>query len=618
MENSSKENKKLTGYASIDKPWLKYYEEGIYDKSAITEECPRKSMYQNLIDKNKGYKKQNIMKYLVRDITFEELNSNIEKAAKAFKQQGIKKRDIVTLCMPTVPETIYAFYALNRIGAIANMVDPRTSAEGIKEYISEVNSDIVLTLDVFKDKIASFVDDENLNIKRVITVSPADSLPIGLQLGYNAKQYFNRIKNKDKKIENNKFIKWSKFIEQGKNYCGKIDEEYEENTPALIVHTGGTTGKPKGVIITNEDFNNMIIQYDVLKMGLERNEKYLNIMPPFIAYGVFGFHLTMCLGVNNIIIPSFNPDEFDTLILKYKPSIIMGVPTHFEKLTYSEKLKEADLSFLRLLASGGDHMKPELEERINSFLAAHKCKYRVTEGYGMSELSASACTCTHKHNKLNSVGLPLCKNTFAVFKPGTKEELKYNEFGEICVAGPTKMLKYFNNEEETNKVMQKHEDGKIWVHTGDIGYITEDGFVYIVDRIKRMIIRHDGFKVFPYLIENVISSHPAVLSCAVVGMPDVNYIQGKVPQAHIVLKDEYMGKEDKVKEEIENMCKEKLPEYVQPSQILFKKSLPITPIGKIDFKSLEEENKDNRRFVDDEPETIHKENGKPYVKKKKN
>ena len=566
---------KLTGYPSIDKPWLKYYSE-----EAINSALPECTIYEYLWQNNKDHLDDIALNYFDRKITYGELFENIDKAACAFSAIGVKPGDIVTVCAVTIPETIYSFYGLNRLGAVSNMTDPRTSIDGLKDYIIEVHSDVVICIDVVYPKIAKAI--EGTGVKTVLIISPADSLP-------QPKKAIYKVFNSTKIKMNDIAVKWDEFIDNGKEEIPNYPT-YKKDVCCVIEHTGGTTGSPKGVMLSSDNINALACQY-FYGLDTSRQQKFLNIMPPFIAYGVaIGIHMPMCCGNTIILIPQFNPEKFDKLIVKYKPNHFCGVPTHFDTLLSSKRMDNFDLSFLVSAGMGGDKMDIDSEQKINDFLASHNNKYKVAKGYGMTETSSCSCSCLCKNNesnKLGSTGVPLIHNLISVFDASTGKELKYNEIGEICISSPTMMLGYFDNENETNKIIKRHEDGRLWVHSGDIGYMDNDGCLFIADRAKRMIIRHDGFKVFPSLIENAVSSHAAVKNCCAVGVADKQHSQGKLPVAVAVLKDNSCT--NRVKKELMQMCRDKLPEYVQPADFMFVSELPLTPIGKVDYRALEKQ-----------------------------
>ena len=557
-----------TGYPSIDKPWLKYY-----SQEAINEPLPECTMYEYLWENNKNHLDDVALVYFGRKITYETLFSEIEKTASAFWSAGIRAGDIVLMTTVTVPETIYAFYALNRIGAISNMADPRTSIEGIRRFAQEVNAKIVLTIDVAYPKIAKAAI--GTSVKQIITLSPADSLPPIKKAAYKVAK--RQVMPAGDNCEN-----WCEFITSSKNEINFSPGKAASDC-CVMVHTGGTTGTPKTVMLSNQNLNTMAMQYALLGIDLNREQSFLNIMPPFIAYGVvLGIHMPLCLGLNDILIPQLDPNKFPNLILKYKPAHLAGVPMHYEQLRTNPKAQKADLSFFCMTGCGGDGMAEGFEIAINEFLFQHNCKYPITKGYGMTEISSAATTNKLKLNKLGSVGIPHLKTTVAVFEVGTDKELPYGESGEICMCSPTVMLGYYNAPEEENKVLMKHSDGNTWIHSGDIGYMDEDGFLYINGRLKRMIIRPDGHNVWPSQIENVILSYPGVENCAVVGLPNPNGKNGKIPTAFIVADNNQV-----TADAIDAYSKERLPERDCALGYRFVSEIPLTPIGKVDYRALE-------------------------------
>lgn len=577
-------DKSLTGKASIDKPWEKYYTSVVNNG-----QIPKLSVYDYIYQNNHKYPLRTAINYFGRKISYGELFANIEQTAKAFKHMNIEKGDIVTLCMPTTPETIYIFYALSKIGAISNMIDPRTNKEGIKNYLNEAESTILITLDLFNQKVNSLI--KETKVKDIVNISASDSLPMGLNIAFNTISTAKKILGKDTKVtKNDQNMNWQEFLEEAKYYSGTLEDVYEENMAVSIVHTGGTTGFPKGVLLSNDNFNAIAYQYKNSGMHLLPGHKFLDIMPPFIAYGLgCGIHMPLVVGMTTVLIPSFNPKDFAKYISKYEPNHLAGVPSHWENLLENKLLTKKDLSFLISPAVGGDAMDISLEKAASKFLKERNAPNDIIKGYGITEECSLASACINDINEVGSVGIPLPHNTIAIFEPDTENELSYKEHGEICIAGPTVMIGYYNNQEETDKIIKKHSDGISWIHTQDIGYMTEDGFLYVDGRIKRIIIRHDGFKVFPFIIENVIKQHPAVKNCMVVSTPDVNHTQGFLPKAQVILNEEYILMQEIIKEEIIKFCNEKLPEYAIPSEYNFRQDFPITPIGKVDFKAMEEE-----------------------------
>lgn len=573
------ENEK-TKKASVEKPWLQYH-----TQEAIQNSLPESTIYQYLWENNKRHLDRVALNYFDKKITYRELFSNINKVSRALLESGVKKDDIVTIAMPTVPETIYLFYALSKIGAIANMVDPRSSQEELEHYADEVHSTLLFTIDQAAIKFKDVK--EKTSVREVVQISPADSMPFGLSLGYAAKTFFETTSEQRKASKELHFTKWKEFMDRDTKSYIVEEPKYEKDKPVVIVHTGGTTGVPKGVMLSNDNVN--VAAFDCIQSGFDfkREDKWLNIMPPFIAYGIGnGLHMPLLVGMEVILVPQFNPQEFDKLMIKYRPNHMVGVPSHYRDLLQSKRMENKNLSYWKSAIVGGDAMKIDLEKEVNEFLHSHNCSQKIKKGYGMSEVMAGVSACSSdKFNDIGSVGIPFPNSIVAIFDPDTFEELDYGEIGEVCIQTPNMMLGYYKNPEEEAKIMKKHSDGTTWIHSGDLGHMTSDGKIFIEGRMKNMIIRHDGFKVYPKRIEDTILKHHAVEACMVIGIDDDNYVQGKLPKAFVTLKKE--ASNFNIEGELEILCKKLLPEYSQPIAFEVLNQLPLTKVGKLDYHALE-------------------------------
>ena len=560
-------------YASQAKPWLKYY-----DQKFIDQTLPALSAFEYVCQRSKNHLNDTALEYYGRKFTYADLIVNVKKTAAALRGAGVKKGDIVTVVSIMTPEIIALFYAADMIGATLNLVDPRYSVEGIREYIEEVDSHLLVCLNVVYERCRQAA--KRTNVEKVIVLSPADSLPPVMAVGY-------KLTTPDKNKYASNVIRWKQFIKGGEGQSTAA-EPYDPDHACVVVHTGGTTGSPKGVMLTDDCFNGIALQFQAYPKLFHRGQKLMNVMPPFIAYGfACGIHLPLVLGFTVIIIPNLDPAKLGSLVLKYKPEHMFGVPTHYQQLAADPKLRDKDLSFIINYAAGGDSLSRGAEQTVNDFLAAHGARYPIAKGYGMTEVSSAATVAAGLDNKPGSVGIPMVNTIIAAFEPGTDQELPIGQRGELCISGPCLMKGYYNKPEETAILLRRHPDGRVWAHTGDMGYLDEDGFVFLDSRIKRMIIRHDGFKVFPSMIENVVSRHPAVHQCSVVGCTDKDHVQGRLPFVYIVLKADTTAKKKQVIRELERMCAEELPEYVQPVAYKFISSMPMTPVGKVDYRQLE-------------------------------
>ena len=560
-------------YASQAKPWLKYY-----DQKFIDQTLPALSAFEYVCQRSKNHLNDTALEYYGRKFTYADLIVNVKKTAAALRGAGVKKGDIITVVSIMTPEIIALFYAADMMGATLNLVDPRYSVEGIREYIEEVDSHLLVCLNVVYERCRQAA--KRTNVEKVIVLSPADSLPPLMAVGY-------KLTTPDKNKYASNVIRWKQFIKGGEGQSTAA-EPYDPDHACVVVHTGGTTGSPKGVMLTDDCFNGIALQFQAYPKLFHRGQKLMNVMPPFIAYGfACGIHLPLVLGFTVIIIPNLDPAKLGSLVLKHKPEHMFGVPTHYQQLAADPKLRDKDLSFIINYAAGGDSLSRGAEQTVNDFLAAHGARYPIAKGYGMTEVSSAATVAAGLDNKPGSVGIPMVNTVVAAFEPGTDQELPIGQRGELCISGPCLMKGYYNKPEETAILLRRHPDGRVWAHTGDMGYLDEDGFVYLDSRIKRMIIRHDGFKVFPSMIENVVSRHPAVHQCSVVGCADKDHTQGRLPFVYIVLKSDTTAKKKQVIRELERMCAEELPEYIQPVAYKFISSMPMTPVGKVDYRQLE-------------------------------
>lgn len=556
-------------------PWNKYY-----SKEEKNFKFPHKTMYEVLRDSSLQYEKLVAFNYFGNKLTFKSLLKEVDKVASSFVSQGIRKGDIVTICMPNTPEALISFYALNKIGAIAEMVHPLLSENEIKDFLNATGSVMLVMIDLCYEKISHIIKDTN--VYKTIVVSARDSMPFWLGFGYQVTKGVH-IKKPSHKSE---YISWKEFVQLGKNYSSKEIFESNGESPAVILHSGGTTGIPKSIVLTNNNFNALASQINMELEGIKPGDSILGVLPLFHGFGLgIGTHCALYKGVSIILIPQFNPKQFDKLLFKYRPNIIAGVPTLFEALVNTPK-ENVDLSFLKLLVSGGDSMNLSLLRRLNVFLDNHGSTARVIQGYGMTESLAAVCAPFKQIvNKEGSIGIPLPGNYLKLVTPNTQNEVPVGMDGEICITGPTVMLGYLDNEKETNEVLQIHKDGRVWLHTGDMGYMDSDGVFFYRQRLKRMLIT-SGYNVYPNQIEEVIEGHEAVLNCTVIGIPHPYKVQ--VAKAFIVLKNGYSDSLS-TKNSIKEYCKKHLAVYSVPYEFEFRKSLPRTMIGKVDFKKLQEE-----------------------------
>lgn len=567
----------MTGYASIDKPWLKYYNENNIDKERLN--C---SAYDYMKHYNINNLSYNAINYMGNIITYKELLDKIDEVTKSLINLNVKSGDVVTLIMANIPENIYLFYAINRLGAVANIIDPRLKTAEIIDIVNNNKSKLVIAIDSFMNKKNILNIKKNSNIENIVLINPLETLKNNKLISFaiSCKEKINY------HLSNKSFIRWSDFVNNGRNVILSNIPKYDEEKDAIMVRTGGTTGKPKIVVLSNKNLNEMANQHFLGEYNFNKEDLFLNFLPPFIAYGICGAtHMPLVLGLENILIPKFDAKDFPKLMKKYKPNVVFGGPILYEKMMNSRKTKKFDLSSLKVPVSGGDTMNIELEKKINKYFEDNNCYHTIGQGYGMTEVSSSACYSKENSYIEGSVGIPLINNSISIFDADTMNEKLFEEEGEVCIKTNTMMSGYFNNEIENNNVIKIHEDGSIWVHTGDIGTMNSNGNLFVIGRMKRMIVSN-GSKIFPISVESIICKNPYVESCVVVGAEHKTLRH--VPVAHIVLNDNNIDKE-KLIDELNSEIKKELPDYYLPFIYVFRRNMPLTSIDKIDYKMLEQE-----------------------------
>lgn len=557
------------------RPW-----EQFYDQEELHYDIPNVTLYDMVYQSSLKYPNYIAYQYFGKATKYKKFIQQVNKCALSFNYLGVKKGDIVTICMPNTPEAVIAFYALNQLGAIAHMIHPLSAETEIKDAIVDTKTKILMMIDLDYEKLEHIIDQTQL--EQTIFVCAADSMPIFLRLGYlltKKRKYKSYPKCK-------KYITFKKFMSYY-SYSNPLKKrKLDKNTPAVILHSGGTSGKPKYVVLANRSFNVSAIQERIVLKNIHPGDSTLAIMPIFHGFGLsVCIHTPLTMGCYTNLVPQFDAKKFDVLIHKTKPTIILGVPTLYEALLNHRNVKNLDLSHLKYLVSGGDSITSSLEDEINLFLKDHHSTAQLTQGYGLSEGCAAVSLCYDEVHKKGSIGIPLPRNDIKIIDPSTRKEVSYNTIGEICISGPTIMLGYLNDQSESNSALQMHNDKKIWLHTGDMGRMDSDGYLYYEQRLKRMIIT-SGYNVYPSHVEEVIEKHPDVLQCSVVSMP--HPYKQEVPKAFIVLKDGVNANLFK-KAEIRDYCKKNLSHYMCPYQFVFRKSLPYTKLGKVDFRTLQDD-----------------------------
>jgi long-chain acyl-CoA synthetase len=504
----------------------------------------------------------------------------IDQTGRAFAAVGIGQGDKVTLCMPNCPQIVLCFYALNRIGAIAAMIHPLSSVGEIAFYIQDSGSRAVVTLDQFYGKFEEVR--KTVSFDSLVLTSVADALKPVMKLGYKLTE--GRKVPKVPKDAN--VLWWKEFLNGAKSADESCFVDRKAEDPAVILFSGGTTGVTKGILLSNLNFNALGMQTCAMGHCVIPGNRMLAAMPMFHGFGLgVCIHTMLMVGVTSILVPRVSVESYAKLLKKEQPNYIAGVPTLYEGITRNPYMDGVDLSCLLGVFSGGDSLSIELKKKFDRFLQDHGATVQVREGYGTTECVTASCLTPYDMYREGSIGLPFPDTYYKIVRTGTTNEVPYGEEGEICLCGPSVMIEYVNQPGETANTLKEHADGHTWLHTGDLGTMDADGFIYFKQRIKRMIIT-SGYNVYPSQVENAIDAHEKVLMSCVIGVPD-SYRMQKV-KAFVVLRPNILPT-PALKEEILEHCRKNVAKYAMPYDIEFRSELPKTLVGKVAYTVLEKE-----------------------------
>jgi len=550
----------------MNKPWLTFYGDMPH-----TLQYPDCSMVELVMETAEKHPTLCAYDFMGKRVSFRSFAQEIDRVAASFVAMGIKKGDRVTICLPNIPQGLEAFYALNRIGAIPCMVHPLSAPKEIAYYINLAKSRALITLDIFSSQVIAAQKDVD-NPLQVIVAKLEDKLP-------RVKRWLYPLTGKPNAPTVPGGTSWKRMM---KKQAVLPTITTHGNDCAAILYSGGTTGVSKGICLTNQNFNALAYQ-TIAASGCDTivGKVMLSVMPIFHGFGLgIGIHTALVGGAKCILIPRFTVDTYAKLVKKEKPDFIPGVPTLFAALLQAKQLQHADLSFLKGVFSGGDSLSTDLKKRVDVFLQSHGATVRIREGYGTTECVTASCLTPISHEKEGSIGIPYPDMLYKIVQPGTDIALSSKQEGEICISGPTVMTGYLDDPIETSKVLQIHSDGHLWLHTGDLGYMDEDGYVYFRQRMKRVIVTN-GYNVYPTQIEAVLSEHPKVESCCVIGVKDA--MRGQRVRAYLVPNTTV------TENELLEHCRNHIAKYALPKEFIIKEELPKTAVGKIAYRLLEEE-----------------------------
>lgn len=560
-------------YPSIEKPWLRYY-----DREFNESDIPDSSIYQFFKEKTADKGKQTAidMRFSKNDfsrgikISYDNLTKFIEKSAKASKNIGIRENEIIPIILPNIPEARVMIYSNSMIGATSYPMSPFIASNQLAAIIDENQIKNLVIFQAFYDKYKSVLESSGLD--NIIISNGTDCFPYVLRKLASRKNSLPR---------NDRVVSWEEYMTEAKRVKTPIEPYYAKDHVAAIVGTSGTTGIPKGVMVTDKNLNTVATGYINSKV-LEG--KFCDSLIPSISYGLSLLHYQTSSGTYTYLIPELVNDKIATLLTKLQPDTFAGGPIHSINLIRSEAFKNGQVPHVKDFISGGASLSKEIESGLNgvdeeySENGTYNPNIVVRQGYALTESTAYGCYNKRGAYKFGTIGIPFPYEDIGIFKPGTDEELTYGVPGEICLSGPAVMAGYLNNKEETDEVLKVHSDGKKWVHTKDIGYIDEDGHLHHVDRIKDIFMR-SGFNVHPSKITEFINCLPDVKESIVIGVehPD----EQCVPVAFIVpeVSDKPLAE---IKKQISEECFASLEECSVPYAYIFVDELPINLGGKID------------------------------------
>ena len=533
-------------------------------------------------------------------ITFSELSKRITTCKDALEALDVRQGTVISLCLPNIPEAVILFYAINQLGAICNMIHPLAPPAGVIHHVQKTNSKVLFIPDLFLERLAKPLDEafDETPLKKIVVIplmASANRLPRWLYQiakGRTVKRHMP---------SGTRWITWSNLLRSARPNVNERRSSQDHNVApqdnvetadrvSVYLHSGGTTGKSKVIELTDRNFNAIACQI-VFAIGIPPGSDYptghsmITVLPLFHGFGLcIGMHSMLANACCCILVPRFSTKTIAGIIRKYCPTLMAGVPTLYEALLNADEMKNIDLSCFSAFFCGGDSLSPDLKKRFDSFLKGHGSDCRLREGYGLTE-TVTVCSLTHEVSADRSgIGVPLTNMEMKIIDPETRETLPDGETGEICVTGPQTMKGYLNDPESTRKALVRHDDGKIWVETGDLGYRDPDGFYHFRGRIKRMI-KVSGIPVFPAEIEALISELPDVLQVAVIGIPHPYKMQ--------VVKAFVRGREgcdsEALEEAIRTVVGIRLLRYAVPKEIEFVDRFPLTNIGKIDTMALEKQ-----------------------------
>lgn len=571
----------------IPTPWTAHYDP--WFKTNL--DYPDATLYELLARTTSRFPDYPALTFFSRSMTFAELQTAIDQAADALTVLGFKPGNVATICLPNVPQAVIFFYAVNRLGGICNMVHPLSPADELKLYLRTAQSEYLIILDAMLAKQTEML--AAVKLRKTIVCSVMDYMGFALKTAF----YLTKGRKISPMPKEAVYIRWPDFLELGKVDPSQVftnkkpyERQIDPHDCAVYLHSGGTTGEPKTIMLSSFNFNALAIQGPQI-IGYEMNDSFdprglsmVMILPLFHGFGLcMGMHTMLANGMRCILVPQFGPEVLAEIIVKDKPTFIAAVPTLFEGILQNQKLAKADLSCLQAVFCGGDTLTSDLKNRFDSFIRERGAKCSLREGYGLTETVTVCAVNPQIDARADTVGVPLSDVLMKVIDQETLQTLPNGVNGEFCIHAPTRMIGYLNDPEATGQTIRTHADGLDWVHTGDFGFMDDDGYFHFTQRMKR-ILKVSGIPVFPSQIEDAVSNVPGVRMACAIGIPHPYKMQ--VVKLFVVPADPAANQDD-LRERILAHCEKALLSYAIPKEIEFRNDLPRTKVGKIDFVALE-------------------------------
>ena len=553
----------LTGYPSIDKPWLKYYSE-----EAINAPLPECTVWENIYERNKNHLTDTALLYFGKKISYGKLFSEIDRTAKALTSLGVKNGDNVAICMPAVPEAIYTILALNKLGANAGMLNPTFNEAQLADRVNEMEAKVLVIVNELYATMQNVIP--KTSIKHIVTCPAANSLGA-----------FVRLVKKVKPISGT--LRWNVFIRQGRGTSYQT-ASYEKQKPAIMVFSSGTTGASKGIQLTNDGINATGCEYEYGGFGFQRQDIFFAQIPIWFSTGISVTVLVPLIhGVTVILEPVYDFELFYQHILRYRPNFLVTATGLLDYLLNKQPRSEAYQQF-KYLVAGGEYVAPSAEQKYNQWLSDNHNPHGLHKGYGMCECGGTVTSTNESSNILGSAGIPLPHVTVAAFDLVTGEEKRYGERGEIRVLTPCRMLGYYKKPVETAKYFHTDAHGNVWACTGDMGYVVEDGNVYVSGRISDSYVNSDGMTVYLFDIERAVLDIPQVRQCKAIAH-EINGVMTHICHTALI----GGANQEETLRMIKEHCAEKLDATHQPVLFrLYNDALPVAPSGKLDIRKMQE------------------------------